>query len=137
MMMEMPHPTSAAAEAGLDIAVLAREAGVSPRTIRYYGELNLLHAAGRGAGGRRRFAVDALERLRFIARLKQLGMTLEEIGDLNATFDRGRTPAMLDRLLQMLDARLAQVGERMRDFQRLDSELRAYRGHIETKRNGA
>ncbi len=119
---------------GLDIADLATAAGVSARTIRYYGELGLLHAERRGPGGRRLFDPDALERLRFIARLKQLGMSLEEIGALNDAFSRGRTPAMLDRLEQMLHDRLAQVEERLRDLQRLQSELHSYRDRIRAKR---
>ena len=120
--------------AGFDIAELAAAAGVSARTIRYYGEFGLLRAAGRGPGGRRAYAADALERLRFIGRLKHLGMTLEEIAELNAAFDRGRTPALLARLVELLDARLAQVGERVRDLQRLQRELRDYRNRIQTKR---
>ena len=61
-------------------------------------------------------------------------MTLEEIGELNATFDRGRTPALLARLIEMLDERLAQVGERRRDLGKLESELREYRSRIASKR---
>lgn len=123
-----------AVTAALDIAELASAAGVSARTIRYYGELGLLRAAGRGPGGRRSYAADALERLRFIGRLKHLGMTLEEIGELNDAFDRGRTPALLARLVELLDARVAQVDERLGDLQRLQTELRAYRARIQTKR---
>jgi DNA-binding transcriptional MerR regulator len=123
-----------AARPALDIAELASAAGVSARTIRYYGERGLLHAARRGPGGRRSYAADALERLRFIGRLKHLGMTLEEIGELNAAFDRGRTPALLARLVELLDARVLQVDERLRDLQRLQQELRDYRARIETKR---
>lgn len=118
----------------LDIAELAAEAGVSARTIRYYGELGLLSAEGRGPGGRRRYGEEALERLRFIARLKQLGMTLEEIADLNESFARGRTPAMLARLEPLLDARLDQVDRRLAELQRLRADLAAYRDRIRTKR---
>lgn len=117
-----------------DIADLARAAGVSARTIRYYGELGLLDAEARGPGGRRRFGSEALERLRFIARLKQLGMTLEEIGALNDAFASGRTSAMLARLLPMLDARLLQVDERLGELQRLRADLTSYRDRIRSKR---
>ncbi len=117
-----------------DIAELARAAGVSARTIRYYGELGLLDAEARGPGGRRRFGADALERLRFIARLKQLGMTLEEIGALNEAFASGQTPALLARLLPMLEERLLQVDERLIELQRLRSDLSSYRDRIRAKR---
>ena len=96
-----------------DIAQLAKEADVSSRTIRYYGELGLLCASSRGANGRRLYAEDALERLRFIVRLKKIGLTLEQIGELNHTFDRSQTPGMLERLDQMLCARLAETQARL------------------------
>lgn len=118
----------------MDIAALATAAGVSARTIRYYGELDLLPAEGRGPGGRRLYGPEALERLRFIARLKQLGMTLEEIGVLNRSFAQGHTRAMLDQLEPMLESRLTQVDERLEELQRLRTELRAYRDRIHAKR---
>lgn len=117
----------------LDITDLAQAAGVSARTIRYYGELGLLRAAERGPGGRRRYREDALERLRFIARLKRLGLTLEEIGDLNARFSKGATPAMLEALTGMLDQRLVQVEEGLTELARLKTDLRSYRERIQHK----
>ena len=117
----------------LDITDLAQAAGVSARTIRYYGELGLLRAAERGPGGRRRYREDALERLRFIARLKRLGLTLEEIGDLNVRFSKGATPAMLNALTGMLDQRLVQVEESLTELERLKTDLRSYRERIQHK----
>lgn len=117
-----------------DIAELAQAAGVSARTIRYYGELGLLEAEARGPGGRRRFGADALDRLRFIARLKQLGMTLDEIGALNEAFTSGRTSALLARLLPMLEIRLLQVDERLAELERLRTDLGNYRDRIRSKR---
>ncbi|MDH4246698.1 MAG: MerR family transcriptional regulator, partial [Deltaproteobacteria bacterium] len=66
----------------MPIGTLARHAGVSTRTIRYYEEIGLLKTARRFAGGRRIFGSEALERLRFIGRLKRLGFSLEEIREL-------------------------------------------------------
>lgn len=116
-----------------DIAELAREAGVSARTIRYYGELNLLEASSRGPGGRRRYGPDAAERLRFISRLKTLGLTLEEIGELDRSFDAGDTPAMLTHLDTLLQARLEDVSDRIRELRGLESDLQAYRDRIRDK----
>lgn len=118
-----------------DITELARQAGVSARTIRYYGELDLLKATSRGPGGRRQYGADAAERLRFIARLKALGLTLEEIGELNRSFDVGATPAMLEHLDALLAARMADVAERIRELRGLETDLQDYRDRIRTKRN--
>lgn len=116
-----------------DITELARTAGVSSRTIRYYGELDLLKASSRGPGGRRRYGADAAERLRFISRLKTLGMSLEEIGELNHSFDVGATPAMLKHLDSLLEMRLHEVTDRIRDLRDLESDLHTYRDRIRGK----
>lgn len=119
----------------LDISALSQEAGVTSRTIRYYGEKGLLKADHRGAGGRRMFGPDALERLLFIGRLKNLGLTLEEIGTLNQSFDRGKTAAMLGDLESLLHDRRLEVAARIKELQHLDQELAAYQKRIRTKRN--
>lgn len=120
--------------ASWDIADLARELDISSRTIRYYGELGLLPAAGRGPGGRRRYGPDAPARLRFIARLKRLGLTLEQIGELDRAFDRGQTPSMLERLDTMLDEQLSRVETRIEELSALGRDLRNYRDRIRSKR---
>ena len=114
----------------LDIAALAKSAGVSSRTIRYYGELGLLQSEERGPGGRRLFGKDARERLDFIARLKSLGLTLDEIKELNTSFEKGKTPGMLQKLEALLNHHLEALTIRMKGLQGLESELLAYRSRI-------
>ncbi len=124
--MEKPVPA-------FDIAELSRLAGVSSRTIRYYGELGLIRPEGRGPGGRRLYGPDALERLRFIARLKSLGLSLGEVGELNEAFRRGATPVMLEHLDEVLGQRLAEIDTRIAELQKLAAELRSYRDHTRRK----
>jgi DNA-binding transcriptional MerR regulator len=118
-----------------DISELSKQANVSTRTIRYYGELRLLPATDRGPGGRRLYSDDALERLRFITRLKHLGLSLSEIGELNDRFVSGATPAMLRQLKQLLNIRTAQVAERIDELTQLLDELNSYRHRISEKNN--
>jgi DNA-binding transcriptional MerR regulator len=67
--------------------------------VRYYEELELLPGVRRRAGGRRVYGDGELERLRFIQRLKTLGLSLAEIRELNAVYAiGGSTDAMLLRL---------------------------------------
>ena len=123
----------ASAERTFDIATLALEGGVSSRTIRYYGELGLLAADSRGPGGRRQYGADALERLRFISRLKKLGLSLGEIAELNETFGAGATPAMLSHLDELLKVRLVEVAERIEDLHALQTDLQSYLDRIRDK----
>ncbi|KAA3612917.1 MAG: MerR family transcriptional regulator [Planctomycetota bacterium] len=122
-------------ESAFDIAELAQRAQVSSRTIRYYGELGLLPHCGRGPGGRRLYGQDALERLGFIQRLKGLGLTLEEIGQLNQAFARGRTEGMLDELEALLLHHLESVHLRIEDLRRLHEQLGQYLDHIRRRRS--
>ncbi len=73
-----------AAEAPLRIGDVAKLAGTTPRTIRYYEELGLLAGAPeRPSGGHRLYSEAEVERLREVIRLKELlGVTLDELKDL-------------------------------------------------------
>jgi len=118
----------------LAISEVCRQTGLSARTIRYYEELGLLPGVRRRAGGRRVYGPDELERLRFIARLKALGLSLGEIGDLNAVYAiGGSTEAMLQRLDPLLTQRLQEVDARMRELGDLRDEIQKYRDHIESR----
>jgi MerR family transcriptional regulator, repressor of the yfmOP operon len=121
----------------LPIGGLARAAGVSTRTVRYYEEIGLLRTARRYAGGRRVFDGDALERLHFIGRLKRLGFALDEIAELNEVFELQRsTRAMLHVLDAKLGQHLGALAEQMRELERLREELASYRGHIRKRQAG-
>ncbi len=64
------------------IGTLAREAGVNVETVRYYQRVGLLDEPEKPARGYRRYDAATLARVRFIRRAKQLGFSLEEIGEL-------------------------------------------------------
>jgi len=72
------------AESELRIGEVARLAGTTPRTIRYYEEIGLLPVAkGRQRGAHRTYAEADVERLTELLRLKDLlGLSLEELKEL-------------------------------------------------------
>jgi len=74
----MPYPSP------MKIGELSKRSGVSIDTIRYYEQRGLIPAALRSASGYRQYAVSDVSRLCFIVQSKQLGFTLEEIGQLLA-----------------------------------------------------
>jgi MerR family transcriptional regulator, repressor of the yfmOP operon len=116
------------------IAQVCRELELSPRTVRYYEELGLLPGVRRRNGGRRVYGADEIERLRFIQKLKQLGLTLEEIGQLNALYAiQGSTRAMLERLRELLDTRLKEIAVKVQDLRSLQLEMRNYLDRVERR----
>ncbi len=119
------------------IGAVCEELNLSPRTVRYYEELGLLANVRRRAGGRRVYGPDEIERLRFIQRLKALGLSLAEIGELNAVHALGgSTRAMLGRLDELLGRRLEDIESRLGELARLRDEIAKYRGRV-TSRLGA
>ena len=66
----------------LMIGKLAREAGVTPDTVRYYEKEGLLAPARKSDAGYRLYDEDAARRLRFIRQAQQCGFSLTEIREL-------------------------------------------------------
>jgi MerR family redox-sensitive transcriptional activator SoxR len=75
----------------LSIGAVARRAGVTVPTIRYYEERGLISSV-RDPGGRRQFARHTLRRLAVIAAGQRLGLSLEEIGSALAPLPADRAP---------------------------------------------
>ncbi|MCL7491584.1 MerR family transcriptional regulator [Streptomyces sp. MCA2] len=61
------------------IGELAEHAGVTVKTVRFYSDRGLLPEASRSAGGHRRYAPEALDRLRLIRSLRTLDLPLPEV----------------------------------------------------------
>jgi len=77
---------------GMTIGALARRAGVSVETIRYYQRCGLLATPLRPADGYRRYSAEDLRRTEFIKRVQRLGFTLAEIAELlTLQFEAGLT----------------------------------------------
>lgn len=67
---------------GLSIGDVARRAGCSVPSIRYYEDVGLLPAAHRRAGGHRVYGSGDLKRLSFIRRCRNFGFSLAQIREL-------------------------------------------------------
>jgi DNA-binding transcriptional MerR regulator len=115
----------------LSISQACARAGLSPRTVRYYEEVGLLEGVRRRVGGRRVYGEEDLERLRFIQRLKTLGLTLAEIKELSAIYAiGGSTFAMLKKLEEQLASRLNDLESRIHDLMSLRDDMSKYRDHV-------
>jgi DNA-binding transcriptional MerR regulator len=100
----------------LDIAEVARQAGVPASTLRYYEEKKLIASIGR-RGLRRLFPGTVLERLALIALGRAAGFSLDEIAKMFAPDGRPR----IDR--QLLAAR-AEVLDKIRELVAMRDGLR-------------
>ena len=122
------------APSGYRIGELASKVGVTERTIRYYEERGLLESVKRLDGGQRVYTDDDVRRLKFIQKLKVLGLSLAEMQELETLYGRHRTNAkVLPRLIELLDAHLATVSERLGELAALRDEIRSYRTHVQKR----
>ena len=135
---------SAQARGELRIGDVARLAGTTPRTIRYYEEIGLLPtAAAREPGAHRTYAEADVERLTDLLRLKDLlGLSLEELKELveaedaraelrrewrGGVEDLGRRREILDESLSYIAGQLELVRRRRDEIAKLEAELLARR----------
>ena len=108
--------------AGLTIGKLAAGEGVGVETVRFYQRRGLLALPDRAGSGFREYTEDDQRRLAFIRRARQLGFTLGEISDLlgAGTGDERRA----DDIVRAAEAKLAAIGEQMRELAQLQCRLR-------------
>jgi len=105
------------------IAEVAQRTGFTPATLRYYEDIGLMVPAGRTAAGYRVYDDVSLARLRFIARAKQLGCTLEEITDLATAWDGGECGPVQDRLQAAVASKVAEAQDRIAELTTFTAEL--------------
>ncbi|ALE07095.1 hypothetical protein AL755_19165 [Arthrobacter sp. ERGS1:01] len=79
----------------LTIGELARRAGVSVPTVRYYEERGLIRSQ-RTAGNKRLFPRHVLRRLALVAAGQRVGLTLAEIANALAELPADRAPSQRD-----------------------------------------
>ncbi len=103
----------------LTIGEVARRAGVSVATVRFYEEKGLLRST-RTAGNQRRFERHVLRRIAVVRAGQRFGLGLAEIGDALAALPDGHPPTTRDwtrmsrRWHELLTARIEAM-ERVRD----------------------
>jgi DNA-binding transcriptional MerR regulator len=102
---------------------LAKQAQVNPETIRFYERKGLLPKATRGSNGYRLFPANAVERINFVARAKNLGFSLLEIRDLLSieADDLHACAEVKDRLA----TKLVIVQEKKAELEQLETQIAA------------
>lgn len=99
------------------VGELARQTGLTVRTLHHYDEIGLLSPSRRTGSGHRLYGDEDLARLLQILSLRQLGFSLEEIGDCLT-----RPGFSLEHTLEL---HISRLGERIEAEQKLRSRLAA------------
>lgn len=106
------------------IGNIAKMLGVSPRTIRYYEELELI-TADRSEGGFRLFSEAQVEKLKVILTLKELGLSLEEINKFVHLRRPGATGAEITPpLIEYLTNKIKEFEDKIEKYKKGLAELK-------------
>ncbi len=103
------------------IGELARRAGVSAKTLRFYESEGLLPPPPRTASGYRDFPTDSVDRVRFIKTAQAAGFTLSEIRSVLAHSDRGERPC--DAVRDLIARRIEEVERKMKALEETRARL--------------
>lgn len=113
----------------MTVGQLARQTGVSIKTLRDYEHLGLIYTLGRGENNYRLFNDEALWCVQVIGILRSLGLTVKEIQEISAFYCQRpgelagpRLAEKLDQALIRIEARLSDleaVRQRILDFKRI------------------
>lgn len=107
------------------IGQAAERSGFSASALRYYETHGLLEPVERTDAGYRLYDDSSLERLRFIARGKELGCTLDEIADLAELWEAEDCAPVQARLHEL-------VTDKIDDAQRRSTQLIQFTAQLQT-----
>ncbi len=116
----------------MQIGELAKRLAITTRTIRYYEEIGLMGKNNRPGGSTRSYSPDDILRLKFILKLKNLGISLKEIQELSDIFDINEKDftKITPKLIEILDNHITRVDEKMASLSSLRREIVDYRVRI-------
>ena len=107
------------------IAEAAELSGFAATTLRFYEDEGVLAPTARSAAGYRMYGDRDVERLRLVARAKELGCTLEEIKGLVEAWDADECAPVKHQLRELVASKAVEVERRISELAELGRQLRA------------
>jgi DNA-binding transcriptional MerR regulator len=109
----------------VSIGQLAKAAGVSSRTIRYYEELGILPEPRRSPGGTRMYPSEYRSYIDAALNLKELGFRLDEIKPLaRLAVGRAVSAGQRDLAARLVDDKIAQLARQVAVLRGLQESVR-------------
>jgi DNA-binding transcriptional MerR regulator len=116
------------------IGDLAIALGLTTRTLRYWEEVGIIESVQRADGATRGYTPYTVRRIRFIIKLKELGLTIKEMQDLYVAYGEAKaTDQMIPRLVEILDEHIHLIDDKMAKLASLRKEIVDYRQRIQIK----
>jgi DNA-binding transcriptional MerR regulator len=119
-------------EEHMQISDLAETLGITTRTIRLYEKMGLVEPPKRTEGKVRYYEKGDIKRFKFILKVKELGLSLEEMKELADLFDKEQKvpKKIMPRLIELLSTHLNSIKQKVATLQSLERDITAYRKRI-------
>lgn len=127
------QPAAEAPPKMLQVGELARAAGKTVRAIHLYEELGLLHPSARSKGHFRLYGLEALMRVRWISKLQEIGLSLNDIRAVVREWEESPSaPGAMSRMGEVYRHKLRETREQIDRLIALEHELAASLSYLET-----
>ena len=113
---------------GYLISEVSRESHVPKKTVRYYEEIGLLSPPVRTGGNYRLYGRETIEKLKFIKKAQELGLTLSEIKGIIQCSNEGLKPCcklvrqLFTKKIQALEANIKEMQGMRKELKMLLSQ---------------
>ncbi len=107
----------------MTIGDLATEAGVKPRTIRFYEAKGLLPRPRRSESGYRLYEQQDVKLLNLIRSARSLGLSIRDVGDLMTTAEHDSCSSFQGQVARLIIGKLEQVETNIREMEALKEDL--------------
>ncbi|MDA8428492.1 MAG: MerR family transcriptional regulator [Geobacteraceae bacterium] len=120
------------------IGELCKTLGLTTRTLRYWEEVGIIESVERSDGSNRGYTSYGVRRIKFIMRLKELGLTIKEMQDLYKAYGEAKqTERMIPELVRILGAHVNMIDEKMAKLSLLRQEIVEYSHKIQNRFNAS
>lgn len=115
----------------LQIGELSLSLGVTTRTLRLYEQMGLIDPPQRTEGGIRYYTKDDIRRIKFVLKLKELGLSLQQMQELAEIYRETKMPdTIMPRLIELLDSHTDAIHRRIGKLSSLARDISEYRKRI-------
>jgi MerR family transcriptional regulator, repressor of the yfmOP operon len=113
------------------IGELSRSLGITTRTLRLYEQLGLIDPPQRTEGGIRFYTKEDIRRIKFVLKVKELGLSLKQMQELAEIYRQTKMPdRIMPRLIEILDAHTDAIHRKIGKLSSLARDIAEYRKRI-------
>jgi DNA-binding transcriptional MerR regulator len=116
----------------MKIGEVAKQLGISTRTIRYYEEVGLMGGKRKDPGNIRIYGKEDVVRLKFILKLKELGISLKKMHEIAVNYELNNraTDKVLPQLIAVLDQHQKRIDCKIETLLTLRRDINDYRYRV-------